>query len=83
LRIQALASIVLLAGCAQLPQLPAVPDVVAHGPAQGGALAELIGPAESARPGESGFRLLTKGTEAFVVRMQSARHASRSLDIQT
>ncbi len=83
MRIQALASLVLLAGCAQLPQLPDVPGVIAYGPAERGALAELISPVESAHPGESGFRLLTKGTEAFVVRMQSARHASRSLDVQT
>lgn len=60
-----------------------MPDAVAFAPAEGGALAELISPAESAHPGESGFRLLTKGTEAFVVRMQSARHASHSLDVQT
>ena len=32
---------------------------------------------------ESGFRLLSDGSEAFVVRMQSARFATRSLDVQT
>jgi putative cardiolipin synthase len=74
---------VLLAGCAQLPPLPDAPDVVAYGPAEGGALAERIGPAEAAHPGQSGFRLLAKGTEAFVVRMQSARLATQSLDVQT
>jgi len=83
LRLTAFVSLVLLAGCAQLPQRPDTPDAVAFPPAEGGALDELISPAESAHPGESGFRLLTKGTEAFVVRMQSARHASRSLDVQT
>ena len=46
-------------------------------------LAERIGPAETAHPGESGFRLLSDGSEAFVVRMQSARLATRSLDVQT
>ncbi len=83
MRLSALASIALLAGCAQLPPLPDVPDVVAYGPAEGGALAEHIAPAESAHAGQSGFRLLTKGTEAFVVRMQSAKLATRSLDVQT
>lgn len=51
--------------------------------AEGGALDERIGPAEAAHPGASGFRLVNDGTEAFLVRMQSARHAARSLDVQT
>jgi putative cardiolipin synthase len=38
---------------------------------------------EARHPRESAFRLLNEGTEAFVVRMQSARLAARSLDIQT
>ena len=63
--------------------MPDAPDVVAFAPAEGGVLAERIGPAESAHPGQSGFRLLSDGTEAFVVRMQSARSATRSLDVQT
>jgi putative cardiolipin synthase len=40
-------------------------------------------PQEAAHPGQSGFRLLIDGTEAFVVRMQTARMAARSLDVQT
>lgn len=83
MRYPLLASIVLFAGCAQLPPLPDSPDAVAYGAAQGGALAERIAPAEMAHPGQSGFRLLSEGTEAFVVRMQSARLASQSLDVQT
>jgi putative cardiolipin synthase len=63
--------------------LPVAPDVVAFAPAEGGVLAERIGAVESAHPGQSGFRLLSDGTEAFVVRMQSARFATRSLDVQT
>ena len=83
MRFPALVSIVVLAGCAQLPPLPDAPDVVAFAPAEGGVLAERIGPVESAHPGQSGFRLLSDGSEAFVVRMQSARVATRSLDVQT
>ena len=40
-------------------------------------------PAEAAHPAQSAFRLLVDGTEAFVVRMHSARMAVRSLDVQT
>ena len=83
MRFPALVSIVVLAGCAQLPPLPDAPDDVAFAPAEGGVLAERIGPAEAAHPGQSGFRLLREGSEAFVVRMQSARVATRSLDVQT
>ena len=39
--------------------------------------------AEASHPGESAFRLLIEGTEAFVARMQSARMAERSIDVQT
>jgi len=83
LRFPTLVSIVVLAGCAQLPPLPDAPDSIAIAPAEGGILAERIGPAEAAHPGQSGFRLLSDGSEAFVVRMQSARHATQSLDVQT
>jgi putative cardiolipin synthase len=57
--------------------------VLAIPPAQGGPLDERIGPAEAAHPGQSGFRLVGNGSEAFLVRMQSARLATRSLDVQT
>ena len=40
-------------------------------------------PAEAGHPGESAFRLLVEGAEAFVARMQSARMAVRSIDVQT
>jgi cardiolipin synthase C len=70
-------------GCAQLPPRPALPDVTAIAPADGGSLDELVAGAEGRHPGESAFRLVTEGTEAFVVRMQSARLAARSLDVQT
>lgn len=46
-------------------------------------LDELVGQAEDARPGQSGFRLLREGPEAFVIRSRTAVLAGRSLDVQT
>jgi putative cardiolipin synthase len=66
-----------------LPPRPELPDALAIAPAEGGALDELVASAEARHPGESAFHLVAQGTEAFVVRMQSARLASRSLDVQT
>ena len=70
-------------GCAQLPPRPAGLEGAAIALAEGGALDQHISPAEARHPGQSGFRLVKEGTEAFVVRMQSARLAARSLDVQT
>lgn len=72
-----------LAGCAQLPTRLALPDDPALPAATEGGLAERIGPAEAAHPGQSGFRLVSTGTEAYALRAFSARSAKRSLDIQT
>lgn len=82
-RVLLIAMLAAAAGCAQLPPRPAMPDEAALGPAAGGELAERVAPSEAAHPGQSGFRLVSDGTEAFVVRMQSARLAARSLDVQT
>lgn len=38
---------------------------------------------EASHPDESAFRLVVEGTEAFVVRVQTARMAKRSLDVQS
>lgn len=51
--------------------------------AETGPLNDRIAPLEEAHPGQSGFRLVSDGRAAFVVRMQSARLAARSLDVQT
>ena len=40
-------------------------------------------PQESNHPNQSGFHLLREGPEAFVTRLQSARIAGRTLDVQT
>ena len=39
--------------------------------------------AEEKRPGESGFRLVSQGPEAFAIRARTAMVAGRSLDVQT
>ncbi len=82
-RFLAAAVIAAAAGCAQLPPRPVLPDMVAIAPAEGGTLDQRISPAEAAHPGQSGFRLVSDGAEAFVIRLQSARLATRSLDVQT
>jgi putative cardiolipin synthase len=77
------AALAAMAGCVQLPPRPDGPPVAALPAAEDGALTERIAPSEAAHPGQSGFRLVSDGTEAFVVRMQSARGAARSVDVQT
>lgn len=72
-----------LAACSSLPERPVLPDAFAPAPASDGELALRTGPAEARHPGQSGFRLLSNGTEAYALRMYSAQVATRSLDIQT
>ncbi len=72
-----------LAACSSLPERPVLPDAFAPPPATQGELALRAGPAETRHPGQSGFRLLSNGTEAYALRMYSAQVATRSLDIQT
>ena len=75
--------VALLAGCAQLPPRPFLPDVAAIEPTQATQLDQLTAPLEAEHPGQSAFRLVVEGTEAFVSRVQSARLAERSLDVQS
>ena len=81
-RIFAAAAVVALEGCAGLPPRPDLPAEQAIAPEPGGRLDAQISLAEALHPGQSGFRLVKEGAEAFLVRMQSARSASRSLDVQ-
>ena len=46
-------------------------------------LASATGALASAHPGRSGVRLVSDGLDAFAVRVQSARLAQRTLDVQT
>jgi putative cardiolipin synthase len=79
----ALALSFLLAGCAHLPQRMELADESALPPAASGNLAELVLPAEQRHPNQSGFHLVSTGTEAYAARAFSAQGAASSLDIQT
>jgi putative cardiolipin synthase len=72
-----------LTACAQLPVLPARVIDSAIAPAEQSPLDLAIAPLERRHPGQSALRLLVEGNEAFVSRMQSARMAARSLDVQS
>ena len=82
-RALALVASLALAGCSSLQPRPELPEQSAVPMATGTVLDELIGKAEAANPGKSGFRLLREGPEAFVLRSRSALMAGRSLDVQT
>ena len=71
------------AGCISLPPRPDLPIDSAIPAGEGGPLDRDIAAEEAQHPSHSAFRLVTEGTEAFVTRMQSARMAVRSLDVQT
>jgi putative cardiolipin synthase len=70
-------------GCAQLEPRPELPPATALAVGSGTALDRAVADAEARHPGESAFRLIREGPEAFAVRAVSARMAGRSLDIQT
>ena len=79
----ALSLVLLLAGCASLPQRMELANESAAPPATSGKLAELVVPAEQRHPDQSGFHLVSTGTEAYAARAFSAQGAAKSLDIQT
>jgi putative cardiolipin synthase len=62
---------------------PELPPETAVPAGSGTALDEVTAAAEESHPEQSAFRLVTEGTEAFVIRAQSARLAGRSIDVQT
>ena len=73
----------ILGGCASLPPRPTTAtEQIALPIASDTALDEAIAPLAAAHPGESGFRLVSDGVEAFALRGLSARYAERSLDVQ-
>jgi putative cardiolipin synthase len=75
--------LLLAAGCAQLPPQPAAPPDLAMAAGTSTELDQLIAPALERRPGQSGFRLVGQGPEAFALRAHVARIAGRSVDVQT
>lgn len=72
-----------LAACASLPPRADLPFEAAKPPGDSSLLDRAISPAETLHPGQSAFRLVDDGREAFVTRMKSAQTAARSLDVQT
>jgi len=82
-RTAALLAALWLSACANLEPRPELPPDYALPAAAGTTLDELVGDAESRRPGESGFRLVREGPEAFAIRARTAAIAGRSLDVQT
>lgn len=78
-----LALVLTLNACAQLQPRADLPMELAMPTSNTTALDRAFAPAEARHPGESAFRLLVEGTEAFVARMHSARMAERSIDVQT
>ena len=78
-----LAVLLAASGCAQLAPRPELPEDHAPPPGSASRLDQRIGPLEAAHPGQSAFRLLSDGPEAFALRAMSAQAADRSLDVQT
>jgi len=72
-----------LGACAQLKPRADLPMELATPTASSTLLDRTFAAAEAGHPGQSAFRLLVEGTEAFVARMQGARMAERSIDVQT
>jgi len=72
-----------LAACAQLPPRPDLREQLAIHAGETTRLDQLTSQLEAAHPAESAFRLVSEGTEAFVTRIQMARLAERSLDVQS
>jgi putative cardiolipin synthase len=78
-----LGALALLSACAQLPERPELPPQSAAAPGDAGPLDTAVAAAEASHPGESAFRLVSEGPEAFVIRAHTARLAARSIDVQT
>lgn len=78
-----LALLGILSGCAQLPTRQSLPAEASLAPADEGVIAGRTIAIEQAHPGQSGFRLVSDGAEAYALRAYSAQAATRSLDIQT
>jgi putative cardiolipin synthase len=77
-----IASLALVA-CSSLQPRPDMPTATAIPPGNTSAFDLVTQPWETRHPGQSAFRLVVEGTEAFVTRAHSARMAERSLDVQT
>lgn len=76
------ALLAVLGACAHLEPRPPLPSESAIAPGEDSALDHATVSLEEAHVGQSAFRLVVEGTEAFLIRMQMARLAARSLDVQ-
>ena len=72
-----------LSACAQLQPRPELPVDTGSPPGTETQLDRVAAEAEAAHPGQSGFRLVSDGREAFVIRWHTAGIAERSIDVQT
>lgn len=73
-----------LAACTTLPPATSLDRPVSHALADPGStpLGQALVPLVAAHAGESGFRLLTDGTDALQMRIALARAATKTLDLQ-
>lgn len=71
------------AACAHLDPRPQLSEEFTLAVADDAPLDQATAAIEASHPDESAFRLVIEGTEAFVVRAQTARMAKRSLDVQS
>lgn len=78
-----LAAGALATACTTLEPLTDLQAQAALPVGSGTQLDELVAPAEDRHPGQSGFRLVREGPEAFAIRSRSALVAGRSIDVQT
>ncbi|MGF6534189.1 putative cardiolipin synthase [Paraburkholderia sp. GAS206C] len=78
------AAAALLTACASRPPAAAFDRPVTHAlpTTTTTPLSAALSPIESAHPGESGFRVLSNGTEALQMRIALARAATKTLDMQ-
>lgn len=74
----------ILAGCTTLPPATSFNRPASHALAtpETTPLGQALAPIEAAHPGQSGFRLLTHGTDALQTRIALARAATKTLDLQ-
>jgi putative cardiolipin synthase len=72
-----------LGACAQLEPRRELPFDAGAPPGSETPLDRTVLAAETAHPGQSGFRLVSEGREAFVIRWHTAGAAERSIDVQT
>jgi phosphatidylserine/phosphatidylglycerophosphate/cardiolipin synthase-like enzyme len=78
----AILTLALAGGCASLPENVERPQSYAFTDTENTAFAKMRAEESAAHPGESGFRLLGNGLDAFVARALLAHYAERSIDVQ-